>query len=161
MPPSSQLAPRRHRVVTSSFSILATVQAAERTPPPCGHLHRAGPQIYLSWGLTRQGWRGGWDLTRWARSSCDEPFFCLLSISPTKPGESGQQRRQPAANASRRPLLNPATRSLEKSHRAEECCGQSTWNEAHLASIAHKAQLWRFQENCKPVEGGCRNTLNK
>ena len=91
---------------------LATVQAAERTPPPCGHLHRAGPQTYLSWGLTRQGWRGGWDLTRWARSSCDEPFFCLLSISPTKPGESGQQRRQPAANTSRMPMPNPQPRKV-------------------------------------------------
>ena len=92
--------------------LLATVQAAERIPPTCGHLHRAGPQTYLSWGLTRQGWRGGWDLTRWARSSCDEPFFCLLSISPTKTGESGQQRRQPAANASRMPIPNPQPRKV-------------------------------------------------
>ena len=38
---------------------LATVQAAERTPPPCGHLHRAGPQTYLSWGLTRVRGAGG------------------------------------------------------------------------------------------------------
>ena len=63
---------------------------------------------------TRQGWRGGWDLTRRVRRCCNESFSGQLSIAPTKAGESKQQRRQPAANTSRMPVPSKSHRSAHR-----------------------------------------------
>ena len=67
---------------------LATVQAVQRMPPLRSHLHSKGPQGYFRAQTTRQGWRGGWDLTRRVRSSCNGGIFGQLPISPAKAGQS-------------------------------------------------------------------------
>ena len=69
---------------------LATAQAAQRMPPIRNHLPSKGPQGCVRSQTTRQGWRGGCDLTRRVRRSCNGSFSGQLSIAPTKAGEGKQ-----------------------------------------------------------------------